>query len=93
MVCTTKHAQEIIERQAQTGKVVLVSYQRRYHRTYRFIRDLVQNNMLGQIQYISALQSQNWLAIRRVNGARIRLCPVVVNSMIPAVTYSTFYYG
>ncbi|HHT26631.1 MAG TPA: Gfo/Idh/MocA family oxidoreductase [Firmicutes bacterium] len=61
MVCTTKHAQEIIERQAQTGKVVLVSYQRRYHRTYRFIRDLVQNNMLGQIQYISALQSQNWL--------------------------------
>lgn len=61
MVCTTKHAQEIIERQHQTGKVVLVSYQRRYQRTYRYLRDLVQQNILGDIQYISALQSQNWL--------------------------------
>jgi predicted dehydrogenase len=61
MVCTTKHAEEIIKRQAETGKVVLVSYQRRYQRTYLFLRDLVQQNILGQIQYISALQSQNWL--------------------------------
>jgi predicted dehydrogenase len=61
MVCTSEHARTVIETRRKADKVVLVSYQRRYQDNFRFIRDLLTNGQMGEIQYVSALLGQDWL--------------------------------
>ena len=61
MVCTSEHARAVIEAKNKTGKVVLVSYQRRYQENFRFIRHLLNDGPVGEIQYVSALLGQDWL--------------------------------
>ena len=58
MVCTVPHAYDLIE--AGRGKVFMISYQRHFQGPYIYIRDQIQSGALGTLQFISALQSQNW---------------------------------
>ena len=63
MVCTVPRAHALIV--AVGDRVLLISYQRHYQGPYIYIRDQIQSGALGELQYISALQGQNWL-----NGTR-----------------------
>jgi len=58
MVCTVPHAYDLIE--AGKGKVFMISYQRHFQGPYIYIRDQIQSGALGKLQFISALQAQNW---------------------------------
>ena len=70
MVCTTAHAKRVIKLQQETGLVVGVAYQRHFQAPYRFCRELIASGRLGKVNFISALQSQNWLpnALTRWRG-------------------------
>ena len=58
LVTTTEHANALIA--AAQGRVVMVSYQRHYQPTYRYVKQLIDSGALGSLQYIAALQSQGW---------------------------------
>ena len=59
MVCTVARAKKLIA--AGKGKVFMISYQRHFEGAYIYVRDQIRAGVLGTVQYISALQSQNWL--------------------------------
>jgi len=63
MVCTVPRAHALIE--AQGDRVLLISYQRHYQGPYIYIRDQIQSGALGELQFVAAVQGQNWL-----NGTR-----------------------
>lgn len=58
MVTNTEHAKALLA--AAEGKVVIVSYQRHFQPTYRYVKHLIESGALGSLQYIAALQSQGW---------------------------------
>ena len=60
MVCSVDHARQVIERSQAVGKVLMVSYQRHFSPAFRFIRNQIQQGEIGEVQFISALQDQNW---------------------------------
>jgi predicted dehydrogenase len=60
MVCKTTHALDLIRLRDKVGKVLLVSYQRHFQPGFRYCREKIMSGDLGKVQFISALQSQNW---------------------------------
>ena len=60
MVCTVDHARQVIAKAEETGKVLMISYQRHLQAQYRYVRNQVAAGELGDIQFISALQDQKW---------------------------------
>ena len=61
MVCTVDHARQVIAKAEETGKVVMISYQRHLQgRSNRYVRNQIAAGELGDIQFISALQDQKW---------------------------------
>jgi len=60
MVCSVAHAQQLIEARSD-GVILMVSYQRHFQGPYLYIRDQALGGALGEIQYIAALQAQNWM--------------------------------
>jgi predicted dehydrogenase len=64
MVCTVAHAKELIAA-ADPELVFAISYQRHYQGPYIYIREQIRQGALGELQYVSALQSQNWLRSQR----------------------------
>jgi len=60
MVCCVADAKQIIAKAQQKNLVVVVSYQRHYEGGYRFVRQAVQDGLLGKLHFISAMQAQNW---------------------------------
>ena len=60
MVCTVDHARQVIERSEEVGKVLMVSYQRHFAPSFRFMRNQILSGEIGEVQFISALQDQNW---------------------------------
>jgi predicted dehydrogenase len=65
MVCTVDHARQVIARAEAVKKVLMISYQRHFGASFRFIRNMIRTGELGEIQFISALQDQNWLRATR----------------------------
>ena len=63
MVCSASHARQIIA--AARGRIFMVSYQRHLQGAYVYVRDQIQRGLIGEIQYVAALQSQNWLRSQR----------------------------
>jgi len=61
MVCTVKHAKDLARRVEQKPRVLLVSYQRHYQPQFRFMKNVIQEGQLGSVEFISALQCQQWL--------------------------------
>ena len=60
MVCTVDHAHQVIAKAEESGKVLMVSYQRHLGAQYRYVRNQIMAGELGEIQFISALQDQGW---------------------------------
>ncbi|HID07231.1 MAG TPA: Gfo/Idh/MocA family oxidoreductase [Armatimonadetes bacterium] len=61
MVCKVDHAKRIIEVARNVNKIVLVSYQRRYHPKYRYLRDAVLKGRIGRVIFVQAWLVQNWI--------------------------------
>lgn len=60
MVCTVQHAEEVIAKAAETGKHLMLGYQRHFQPAYVYCRDVVQSGELGKAHFVSAWQCQNW---------------------------------
>ena len=60
MVLHAREARDVIRASEETGKVVLVSYQRHFQSVFRYIRDAIRAGTIGEIRFIQALQNQNW---------------------------------
>jgi len=60
MVCTIEHAKILVNRFQETGKVGLVAYQRHYAPQFRYIKQSIESGKVGEVQFISALQCQEW---------------------------------
>lgn len=60
MVCSVQEALEVVAKWRETGKVVLVSYQRHTQPIYRKMKAMVEAGMLGTITYVTCLQHQRW---------------------------------
>jgi len=63
MVVSVDEAVRVIEAKNKAGKVVLVSYQRHYSQKYRYIKKVAEAGELGRIEYIQAVQLQEWKLI------------------------------
>jgi len=61
MVCTVNEAEELIAKAEEEKKVALVSYQRHYQPQFRYIKELIESGKIGDIQFISATQCQDWM--------------------------------
>jgi predicted dehydrogenase len=61
MVCTVEHAHTLLRKIEETGKVFAISYQRHYERTFRYIKQKIDEGELGDVQFVSVLQGQDWL--------------------------------
>ena len=60
MVCTVDHALEVIEKAEAVGVVFAVSYQRHFAPSFRFMRNQIMSGEIGEVQFITAMQDQNW---------------------------------
>ncbi|MCZ6632572.1 MAG: Gfo/Idh/MocA family oxidoreductase [bacterium] len=60
MVCSVDHARQAMEKSQDLGKILMVSYQRHFAPTFRFIRNQIAAGELGEIQFIQAMQDQHW---------------------------------
>jgi len=68
MVTKTDEAKEIIEEAKNKKRVVLVSYQLRYEPVYKYARKIMEEKKIGDIQFISALITQDWReGLKRTN--------------------------
>ncbi|MBO3803151.1 MAG: Gfo/Idh/MocA family oxidoreductase, partial [Candidatus Brockarchaeota archaeon] len=61
MVCKVEHAKKVVEKSELSSKVVLVSYQRHYQPHFRYVKRAISSGELGNVQFVSALQCQDWL--------------------------------
>ncbi len=59
MVCTVAHAHSLMR--AAADRVFMISYQRHFQGPYIYIREQIRQGALGELQYVAALQAQNWL--------------------------------
>jgi len=65
MVCTVRHAKQLIKKARDKRKVLLVSYQRHYGGAYRYVREAIAKGAIGPVHFVSAVQAQNWFPITR----------------------------
>lgn len=65
MVTSTADAHTLIDTWKQSGKVLMISYQRHFMKEFRYARQVIQSGQLGEVQYIAALQAQQWLRATR----------------------------
>jgi predicted dehydrogenase len=66
LTCTIRHAKKLIALSEDVGRVLMISYQRHYLPEFRYIREHVANGAIGDVQFVQAVQSQEWL--RAVKG-------------------------
>lgn len=60
MTCTSAEAEAVCSAAAESGKVVMVSYQRHQMPIFRWMREEIRSGRLGAIEYLSAQQFQSW---------------------------------
>jgi len=61
MTCTIRHAKALIEKAKAAKRVLMISYQRHFEPQFRYMREQIAKGALGEIQYVQAIQSQEWL--------------------------------
>jgi predicted dehydrogenase len=74
MVCSVAHAHDVIRKSRETGRHVMVSYQRHFSPAYSYCRQVVQSGELGPVHFITAHQCQNWY---RGQQGKWRMDPVL----------------
>ena len=62
MVNSVREAEEVIRARDAAGKLVLVSYQRHTQPTFVKIKELIDAGAIGEIEFVTALQNQQWYA-------------------------------
>lgn len=60
MVVKVSEAEKVIGAAKESGKVVVVSYQRRFMPQFRFIREQILKGTLGELNFIEAFVGQGW---------------------------------
>jgi predicted dehydrogenase len=60
MVCAVEHARTVIEKVKETGKHLMIGYQRHFQPAYMYCRNAVQSGELGKAHFVAAHQCQNW---------------------------------
>ncbi|HNR29793.1 MAG TPA: Gfo/Idh/MocA family oxidoreductase [Candidatus Hydrogenedentes bacterium] len=65
MVCTIKHAKALIDLAKKTKRTLMIAYQRHYEPTFRYMRDQIRKGRLGEVQFVQAIQAQEWLRLTR----------------------------
>jgi len=65
LVVSIKDAEEVLAKRDMVGKVLLVSYQRRYEAGFQYIRQQISSGVLGDLKFVSATLSQGWLEFTR----------------------------
>ncbi len=65
LACTVKHAKALIRKAATVDRVLMISYQRHFDPQFRYIREQVAKGALGQVQFVQAIQSQEWLRVTK----------------------------
>jgi predicted dehydrogenase len=61
MVCTIAHAKALIKKARAKNRVFMISYQRHFDPMFRYMQQQIAKGALGEIQYVQAIQSQEWL--------------------------------
>jgi len=75
MVTEILEAKEIIKEAKNKKRAVLVSYQFRYEPVYKYARKIMEEKKIGEIQFISALITQDWRERVRKTNRLWRLDP------------------
>jgi predicted dehydrogenase len=65
MTCTIRRAKTLIRKAKAVKRTLMISYQRHYEPQFRYMRDQIAKGALGKIQYVQAIQSQEWLRATR----------------------------
>ncbi len=60
LITSVADAHRIIEARDRTGKVGMVSYQRRFQPEFRYIRERLQSGEAGKLQFVIGLSCQEW---------------------------------
>ncbi len=61
MVCSIEDAKLVMAEEEKSGKLLAISYQRHAQGEFQFMRNCIQSGEAGEVQFLSALQGQNWL--------------------------------
>lgn len=65
MVCSIKHAKEVIKKAESKERILMLAYQRHYEPTFRYMREQIEKGAIGEVQFVQAIQSQEWLRLTR----------------------------
>jgi len=63
LACSGAQARELAERAAASGLTATVSYQRRVDPAYRYLRRVIEDGEIGEIQTIAVTCGQNWRSL------------------------------
>ncbi len=63
MVCTIRDAKSLLKQAEACGRVLMVSYQRHFDPQFRYMRDQIRKGAIGEVEYVQAVLSQEWLRI------------------------------
>jgi predicted dehydrogenase len=66
MVCTIDDAVKVVKKVRELGLTFQISYQRHFQGGFRYIRRVITSGALGEVEFVSAAQGQNWY--RNVSG-------------------------
>ncbi len=65
MVSTIKEAKALIAQAEKCGRVLMISYQRHFDPMFRYMREQIQRGAIGEVEFVQAVLSQEWLRITR----------------------------
>ncbi|MCK5862415.1 MAG: Gfo/Idh/MocA family oxidoreductase [Candidatus Hydrogenedentes bacterium] len=65
MVCTIRHAKALIKKAKAVDRTLMISYQRHFEPPFRYMRSQIQKGKLGEIEFVQAVMSQEWLRLTR----------------------------
>ena len=60
LACTARDAEQVLAERDAAGKILLVSYQRHYSPIYRYVKDAIAAGRIGELQFVTGLQSHGW---------------------------------
>ncbi|MGI6208192.1 MAG: Gfo/Idh/MocA family protein [Anaerolineae bacterium] len=61
LTSTVAEAHKVIAKRDETGKVLMISYQRHFVPAYRYMRDMAVGGKLGDINTVALILTQNWM--------------------------------
>jgi len=65
MVCAIKDAKALIKKAKEANRTLMISYQRHFEPSFRYMRSQIQKGKLGEIEFVQAVLSQEWLRLTR----------------------------